>query len=171
MNWKCIGYDLRTWPWGGVKTVDGGEWQVADAPLHEVRQSLGINENLYQLLTVEDEGLLKTLVDFVLARSDCDLIAIEIPRDIAEFWAAHLGREAKAVSPHPDLFACVGLDVCDPDGLFSVLHHPYLVSKRGGRGLFGSNELLPALECVQLANFVERGHAPLSIARISTARR
>lgn len=168
MEWKCIGFSLRRWPWDGPLTADLSEWEMADAPWMAASMHIGLNVNLLQLVGGGRVDDVIALRDFVIGRADCDLVRIEVPAFVADRVSAKHGVEM-SVPETPDLpLEPVGLDICDIDGLFSVLHNPELIRLRGHRELFDPSNLCLALEYLQYASFLDPGHAPLAVCRVST---
>jgi len=168
--WRCIGFDVRAWPWAGPFTLDAGEWETCERALIELRAAFGLGENIYQLTSIPGALELSAVADFVLARDDCDLISVEISEDIVNFLSDHLGKCVQTVGPDWGIFTPLGLDVCDVDGLFSILHNPELMAIRGSRNLFPADGILAALKCAQLCNVIDRRHAPILAARISSVK-
>ena len=165
MDFSCVGFDLRQWPWAGPFNADDTEWERNDARYSELIAAFGLCQNEYQVLEIEPAKVSEALA-LVSSWTDCNLLAIEYPSDIVRLRDLKLGFRTSANCIELEGFICRGLDVCDFNGLFSVLHHPGISVKRGSTGLFEPDEILPALELLQFASVLDPAHAPYSIARV-----
>lgn len=165
MNFSCVGFDVREWPWGGPLNADETGWERNERRYSELVGAFGLWQNEYQVLEINSERIAE-IATLVSSWPDCNLLAVEYPTDIVLLRDLKLGFHTAAASVDLAGFVCRGLDVCDFNGLFSVLHHPEITSKRGGTNLFNSGEFLPALELVQYANVLDPNHAPFAVAKL-----
>lgn len=165
MNFSCVGFDVREWPWGGPLNADETGWERNERRYSELVGAFGLWQNEYQVLEINSERIAE-IATLVSSWSDCNLLAVEYPTDIVLLRDLKLGFHTAAASVDLAGFVCRGLDVCDFNGLFSVLHHPEISLKRGGTNLFNPDEFLPALELVQYANVLDPNHAPFAVAKL-----
>lgn len=165
MEFSCVGLDVRQWPWDGVPGADYTAWDQNEQRYTELMDTFDLYENEYQLLEAGPQTF-KRVKEAIHAWADCNLVAVEYPRDLIRLRNSRLGRHSAL--PEYDLvdFVCRGLDVCDFNGLFSVLHHPTVENWRGGVELFKASEVASALELVQFANVLDPGHSPFAVTRV-----
>lgn len=166
IDWRCIGFDIKVWPWAGPYTIDSGEWEAAEAAIGELRDRQFLKDNIFQLFDVASYSLLGRVIKDISCRDDCNLLSVEIPSEIYDFLGGAVGKRVQTIGPSVESFTFLGLDICDIDGLFSILHNPALLNLRGGRALFPEDRSFEALRYAQLSNFIDRNHAPLSLVRI-----
>lgn len=167
MNFICVGFDIREWPWSGPFNADETGWPRNEHRYAEIVAAIGLWQNEYQLLEVGATDISR-VVAAVESWPDCNLLAIEYPADIVRLRDSSLGLSTATPGCDTAPFVCRGLDVCDFRGLFSVLHHPEVVLNRGGVDALPADELLPALELVQYANVLDPSHAPFAVGRLWT---
>lgn len=167
MDFSCVGFDVRQWPWSGHLNADETGWERNEQRYSELVEIFGLWQNVYQLLEINSTQIaeIRTLVN---TWTDCNLLAVEYPANIVRFEDSRLGFETNVKSSDLSGFVFRGLDVCDFRGLFSVLHHPEVCLLRGSTNLFNSCELLSALELVQYANVFDKYHAPFAVAKLWT---
>jgi hypothetical protein len=165
MDFTCVGIDVRQWPWRGSFNADETGWERNEPRFSELKAALGLWQNEYQLLEVGSEQL-SDADRLVSSWPDCALLAVEYPSEIVRLRDSRLRVHTASFRVESNRFTCRGLDVCDFNGLFSVLHHPEIASARGGTHLFEPGELLPALQVLQFANVLDPSHAPFAIARL-----
>lgn len=165
MNFSIVGFDVREWPWSGPFNADQTGWERNESRYSELVGAFGLWQNEYQVLEINSAQVadIATLID---SWSDCNLLAVEYPTDIVRLRDSRLGFDTAATNCDLTDFVCRGLDVCDFNGLFSVLHHPEILTKRGSTNPFNPGDLLPALELVQYANVLDPSHAPFAVARL-----
>ena len=165
MEFSCVGFDLRQWPWKGPFNADETGWERNESRYSELVDAFELWQNEYQVLEIKSDQI-SEIVKLVSSWSDCNLLAVEYPTEIVRLRDLKLGFRIAANGADLKGFVCRGLDVCDFNGLFSVLHHPEISLKRGGTTLFEPHELLQALEVLQFANVLDSSHAPFSVARL-----
>lgn len=165
MDFSIVGFDVREWPWSGPFNADQTGWERNEPRYSELAADLRVWQNEYQLLDLNSAQLADT-VTFIRSWDDCNLLAVEYPTEIVRLRDSRLGFHTAASGLDLTGFACRGLDVCDFNGLFSVLHHPEVQTKRGSSNPFSASELLQALELVQYANVLDPSHAPFAVARL-----
>lgn len=165
MDFSCVGFDVREWPWGGPFNADETGWERNERRYSELMDTLGLWQNEYQVLEINPARIAE-IATLVGSWPDCNLLAVEYPTDIVRLRDSRLGFHTAADSADLAGFVCRGLDVCDFNGLFSVLHHPEIQLERGNTDPFKPGELLPALELVQYANVLDPSHAPFAVARL-----
>ncbi|WP_062269131.1 hypothetical protein [Endozoicomonas arenosclerae] len=166
MQFVCVGFDVRVWPWNGPFNVDDTGWEQSDRIYENLKLDLNLDENEYQLLKVDSETLLHRVSDYINKSSECDLVAIELPVEIVKLYDAQHGYMSSQTKLDLAQFKSLGFDVCDFNGFFSILHNSYF-SERSGK-LFSNSSLLSALECSQVANVIDPQHSPFVVARVSS---
>jgi hypothetical protein len=164
MNFTCIGFDVRMWPWAGEFNVDDTGWDVNEGCYADLVEEFTLKENEYQLLEIKAQDLLWRVSDYIGKKESCNLVAIELPTEIVKLQDARYGFSTALTKLDLSGFACHGFDVCDFNGLFSVLHHPGL--GRANNRLIPQSQLCEALEVAQFANVLDRGHSPFVVAKI-----
>lgn len=168
MDWKCIGYDIRIWPAPTVMSADAGEWDTADEQAQIALHSTGLTKNSLDLIYCADFKSLEKLAECVKSEAECVIVRIDVPHLVAKHFVENFGLElSEAESSESPTFNVVGIDICDVQGLFSLLHHPHIEKIRGTKSLFKSEQLLEAYSFSEWANFVDRGHSPTSLCRVS----
>lgn len=165
MDFSCVGFDVREWPWSGPFNADQTDWERNERRYSELVGALGFWQNEYQVLEVNSARIAE-IATLVHSWPDCNLLAVEYPADIVRLRDSRLGFHTADANCDLAGFVCRGLDVCDFNGFFSVLHHPEIQLKRGSTNPFKPSELLPALELVQYANVLDPSHAPFAVARL-----
>ncbi len=161
-----IGFNIRIWPWDGEFNVDDTGWDLNNDIAEAVNRRFDVKQNEFQLLMPEDSSTMKEISNFILGVESANVAAIKIPTRIARLLDRKLGY--KTSENHIELhnYFMRGFDVCDIDGLFSVLHNDEL--GRLESALFRRDEYLSALEFANFANFFDRGHAPYTLAEVHT---
>lgn len=167
MNFVCVGFDVKVWPWAGPFNADDTGWAVNEDVLAEVKDKFSLEENEFQLLDIP-EGLLEDVINHTLALQGCNLISIELPKDIVLLNDEIYGFSSASRWHDLKSFSKRGLDVCDFNGLFSALHHARIVKRRGANDLFNIYDWVGALELVQFANVLEPQHSPFVVVRIGS---
>lgn len=165
MEFWCVGFDVRQWPWGGALGADDTVWDQNGQRYAELANTFGLYRNEYQLLEVEPP-MLNQIKAAVHSWADCNLVAVEYPCDLIRLRNSRLGFNTASQEHDLGGFICRGLDVCDLNCLISVLGHPSVENRRGGVKLFEERDLAPALELVQLANVLDPSHAPFAVAKV-----
>lgn len=165
LEFSCVGFDVREWPWGGPLNADETGWERNERRHSELMAAFGLWQNEYQVLEISSARI-SEVAALVGSWPDCNLLAVEYPTDIVRLRDSRLGFHTAATSADLAGFVCRGLDVCDFNGLFSVLHHADIQSERGTPKPFRPDELLQALELVQYANVLDPNHAPFVVARL-----
>lgn len=167
-NFQCLGFDVKVWPWLGSYNVDNSGWERSEADYEVVCSKFKLKENEYGLLEIESNERFHEIQQFVARLQNSNLIAIEIDHRIIEIHDNRYGFDTSMkVLDLSDLLRR-GFDICDVNGLFSVLYHPAVILERGAAHLFDCSEYVEALELAQLANFLDKGHSPFAVARVST---
>jgi hypothetical protein len=169
MKYECIGFDIRVWPCDGRFGVGESEWSQAEDSYQEIKKNMGLCENMYGILDISNNKILREVKGYLEKIDKCTLIAIEIPDLIAEANALIYGF------PHYknlDMsgFKVCGIDVADINGLFSVLSHPDIKKYRGGQELIKSNEIEELLNIIQLASILDKKHSPYIATRLLSQR-
>ncbi len=164
MDFRCVGYDVRIWPWSGSYSADLTGWERCDQRFEDLME-LGFWQNEYQLFELDFRRLTRVL-ELVRQWNDCRLVAIEYPEDIISLRDERLKVKTSVELVDKNKFEFLGLDVCDVSALVSVIHHPVVASRMGGEYLFGSNDEFAALELVQFANFLDPDHSPFAVSRL-----
>lgn len=165
MDFSCVGFDVREWPWSGPFNADETGWNRNEKRYSELVAAIGLWQNEYQVLEI-DSARLSEVKRLVSSWPDCNLLAVEYPTDIVRLRDSRLGFGTAAATCNLAAFVCRGLDVCDFNGLFSVLHHPEILLRRGNTSLLPADGLSAALELVQYANVLDPSHAPFAVARL-----
>ena len=165
MNFSCVGFDVREWPWNGPFNADETGWNRNQKRYSELAATVGLWQNEYQVLEIDPERL-SVVTSMVSSWHDCNLLAVEYPTEIVRLRDSRLGFGKSAAACNLSNFACRGLDVCDLSGLFSVLHHPDIRFSRGHTDPLPTDELSTALGLVQYANVLDPSHAPFVVAKL-----
>lgn len=164
MRFTCIGFDVRACPWNGTFNVDETGWEENEQGYTSLVDEFGIQENEYQLLDIREQELLSRVSEYIGQKNDCNLIAVEFPCDVVKIQDERYGYNTASVSLELSDFIFRGFDVCDFNGLFSILHHPRLIM--AGPELIPESSLVKALEVVQVANVLDPGHSPFVVAKV-----
>ncbi|MDP4078910.1 hypothetical protein [Acidovorax sp. A1169] len=166
-TYTCIGFDIRVWPCDGIPSVGLSGWSQHDAMHATITREFGLQENLYQLLDIKDQETLDAVTLAIQANGACNLIAIQIPQPVAtwqnERFGHPLGNPALSLAG----FQCMGIDVADINGFFSILSFEPISKFRKSTDLIDERNLDEVLHVVQLAGFADRGHAPYCAVKIS----
>lgn len=164
MQFTCIGFDVREWPWKGDFNADETIWEQNEEGYSSLIEKYGLKENEYQLLEIQDQEQLLEVSEFIRKKQNCNLAAIEFPLSVVRLQDIKYGYKTASIKIDLSDFTCQGLDVCDFNGLFSVLHNQQL--GRNTSKLFLESQLIDALEFAQIANVFVREHSPYVIAKI-----
>lgn len=162
MEFVCVGFDVRRWPYDEPLNAD---WEQHEKRCAELRERFGCWQNQYQLLEI-DSAQMPEITALVASWPDCNLLLLEYPKEMVLLRNQNLGIKTTIVEQDLTGFICRGLDVCDFFGLFSVLGHPELAARRGHEHPFKPDELMSALEVVQYASILSPEHAPYAVARL-----
>ena len=92
------------------------------------------------------------------------MVAIEFPFDVVKLQDNRYGFNTASIKIDLSGFVCRGFDVCDFNGLFSILHNPQL--EIDIQGLIPELLLIKALEVVQIANVLDPSHSPFVVAKV-----
>ncbi|MBB6563682.1 hypothetical protein HNP48_006406 [Acidovorax soli] len=166
-KYTCIGFDIRVWPCDGTPRVGLSDWSQHDVMHAAIAAQFGLQENLYQLLHIEDQDTLEAVMEAVRADAACNLIAIQIPEPVAAWQSQRFGHPAGNPTLSLAGFRCMGIDVADINGFFSVLSLDPIAKFRKSSDLIDERHLNEILQAVQLAGFADQGHAPCCAVRIS----
>lgn len=167
MEFTCIGFDIRVLPCEEYFSADWSEWERSDAWYQRFLSDWKLTENFYGLLDIQTPTELSRISTFVLDNlPSCDLVAISLPSDIVRFYESKFGYLPSSFVPDLSNFACLGLDICDLQGFWSILNHPLVAPCREVIGLIPEFKMELALEAVQLANVVERSHQPCAVTKL-----
>ncbi len=165
MDFSVVGFGVRKWPWSGPFGAHPDDWEQNESRYSELVSIFGVWQNEYQALVI-NSAQLADIAELINSWPDCNLLAIEYPADMVRLRDSRLGLHTADASFDLTGFVCCGLDVCDFNGLYSVLGHPKIQTKRGSSNLFSPKELWQALELVQYANVLDPSHAPFAVARL-----
>ena len=166
MQFTCVGFDVREWPWSGEFNTDETGWEQNEESYASLIEQFGLRENEYQLLEILDREQLLKITEFIERKENCNLVAIEFPYNVVRLQDAKYGYKTAMTPIDLSSFTCRGFDVCDFNGLFSALHNRYL--GKDTSGLFTESQLIEALEFAQVANIFVREHSPYVVAKIYT---
>lgn len=164
MNFTCIGFDVRKWPWQSNFNVDETGWEQNENAYIDLIDKFDLRENEYQLLEIATQKQLSNITRYLFTKEDCNLMAIEFPHDVVKLQDEKYGFKTHSNNIDLSGFIFRGFDVCDFNGLFSALHN-----RRFGRNtseLFSKSELIKALEFTQIVNVFEREHFPNVVAKV-----
>lgn len=166
MKFTCIGFDIKQWPPQDLIGIDETSWESNDSVYSEVSERFNIQENEYQLLNIQDEHTLGLIIRYIESSYDSNLVAIELPSEMVEL---NNDRHGYTTGQHgidlaPLFF--LGFDVCDINGLFSILHHPEIIKMRNQENLIHKDGLQKALEIVRIANAIDKNHSPFAVAKL-----
>ena len=163
MKFTCIGFDVRKWPWDGSFNVDETGWDQNEDGYTDLVDKFGLKENEYQLLEILDQEQLLKISEYIKEKENCNLVAIEFPYDLVKLQNTKYGFKTTLNKIDLSIFICRGFDICDFNGLFSVLHNRQW---RDTSELFPESQLFEALEFVQLVNVFDRDHFPNVVAKV-----
>lgn len=166
-RYTCIGFDVRVWPCDGTLSVGLSDWSQHDVMHAAIAAQFGLQENLYQLLHIKDQETLDAVTAAIRANEACNLVAVQIPEPVAAWQGQRFGHPAGNPTLSLAGFQCIGIDVADINGFFSVLSLDPIAKFRKSIDLIDERHLDEILQAVQLAGFAERGHAPCCAVRIS----
>lgn len=163
MVFKCLGFDIKVWPHQGIYSADDTNWPQDEDVYSETVEKFNLHENQFQLLDI-DSNKLPEVIQFISSKENSNLIGLTFPVDIVDYHMKKYGFEYSDIELDEKYFACLGIDVLDFNGFFSVLGHP-LIKEKYGNGI-DCNDYVGALELVQTANFIERQHSPHVMSKI-----
>jgi hypothetical protein len=161
-----IGFNIRVWPSVGDFNVDDTGWDINYEIMDVVEKKYCVQKNEYQLLMPENSLTMQDVSNFVLGIESANVAAVKIPTQVVRFLDRQRGYKTSENNINLSGYIPRGFDICDIDGLFSVLHNPDL--GRSKSSLFPVDGYLPALEFANFANIADRSHAPYILAEIST---
>lgn len=161
-----IGFDVKVWPWNGPMTPDETGWEQNDAVRTKLEKEFAVVENEYQVLTIDDCGEFLTIVEIIRKRSDANILVVRFPKSKVKAHDEYYGYTTSETELPLFDFAFRGYDVCDFDGLFSVLFHPELMVEKNAHGLIAN--LDQAIELIDIADRINIKHKPHVVAEILT---
>lgn len=165
--YTCIGFDIRVWPCDGAPRVGLSDWSQHDAMHAAIAGEFGLQENLYQLLDIKDQETLDAAAQAIRANDACNLIAIQVPETVAAWQHERFGHPLGNPVLSLAGFQCMGVDVADINGFFSILSFEPISKYRQSTDLIDEGHLDEIFQTVQLAGFADREHAPYCAVRIS----
>ncbi|WP_165673128.1 hypothetical protein [Metapseudomonas otitidis] len=166
MKFTCIGFDIKEWPPKNLIGTDETSWDSNDSAYQKISEQFNIMENEYQLLDIKDDHILDLVGKYIKNSNDSNLVAIELPSDIVEHNNRKHGYKTGQHNFDLSPFFLLGFDVCDINGLFSILHHPEIIDLRNQEGIIDKNNLEKALEIVQFANVIDKKHSPFAVVKL-----
>ncbi|CAN7477928.1 hypothetical protein LJR118_003280 [Acidovorax sp. LjRoot118] len=166
-TYTCIGFDIRVWPCDGIPSVGLSGWSQHDAMHAAIATELGLQENLYQLLHIEDQKTLESVAHAIRANGACNLIAIQVPEPVAAWQHQRFGHPLGNPALSLAGFHCMGVDVADINGFFSILSFEPISKYRQSTDLIDEGHLDEIFQTVQLAGFADPEHAPYCAVKIS----
>lgn len=163
INFTCVGYHIRTPSIVDFPTADCTEWEDADELIEDAYARYGLLENELQLISPRDEKEYQLLIDIVSSKKNCSLIAIALLESTID------ALQKKGLYKHRDLYMdessiSMGVDVCDFNGFFSLLHMTNEFSEN--RRLFYKSEIQDALELALKGAILIPEHSPFVLAEI-----
>lgn len=171
IRFTCIGFDVKQWPPRDLVGIDETSWESNSIVYSEIVESFNVSENEYQLLDIQDARTFELVGDYIKSCLDGNLVAVELPTSIVELNNSRYGYTTGLRSVDLSSLYFLGFDVCDMNGLFSILHHSSVVNMRSRKGLIHRDELQKALEVVQIANILDKGHSPFVVAKLLSLKR
>lgn len=151
-----VGLDIRVPLGDGWPTAEAIDWPQDEELYEVIQETLGLQENFFQLLDVLAESTALELRRMV-SQAGATLIMLELLEATAD---AYLPRRRLPVLPDSWDWTTLGLDVCDINGFFSALrmnrHLP----------LFQETEILEAFACAEKANILVPSHSPFVVVRL-----
>ena len=151
-----VGLDIRVPLGDGWPTAEAIDWPRDEELYEAIQETLGLQENFFQLLDVLAESTALELRRMV-SQAGATLIMLELLEATAD---AYLPARRLPVLPDSWDWTTLGLDVCDINGFFSALrmneHLP----------LFRETEILEAFACAEKANILVPPHSPFVVVRL-----
>jgi len=166
MDFTCVGFDVRKWPWSGEFNIDETGWEQSERDYSNLMEKFDLKENEYQLLEIQEKEQLLKISEYIEKKESCNLVAVELSTEIVRIQDTRYGYNTASTKVDLVNFTCRGFDVCDFEGFFSILHNPRL--ERNSSALFSEAMLIQALELAQIANVLDLNHAPFVVAKISS---
>lgn len=166
IKYYCVGFDIREWPLKYEATCDATVWsqdlEVYDGAIKE----LGLAENSLQLINLDSNEDLLRLSRYVSKRKGSILVKVELPENVVEAYN-EIGPGVLPVFFDREMdWNFIGVDVCDLNGFFSILHMGMSKIKR--KKLFSDLEVFEAMSLAVSANILVPAHSPFTIARLSS---
>lgn len=172
MKFICVGFDVRQYPCNGLFSADSAEWERDEYWHSKLVANWNAVENEYGLLSIDDKDTLRDVSKHLNdVSAPCDLIAVELPYEVVRFVDSSWGYRTSSNQIDLSIFVCLGLDVCEIDGLITLLNNPLVETFREPTGLISETRIVDALEAVQLANVVEPSHRPCVVAKVYSSRK
>lgn len=159
MKYACIGFDVRVWPCDGVLGVGESEWSRHESAYKKLTTKFNLTENFYGILEIRNTELLVEICDYLKLFDDCTLVALGLPCGVAEVGFDIYGAP-RGYDVDLSCFRSCGVDISDINGFFSVLSHPEIEKRRGGKMLIPDDDIEELLVMIQLASVLDRGHLP-----------
>ncbi len=170
MDYLCIGIDVRNWPCAETNYADSSGCERNEAKYHALSQQFQLRENEFDLLDVHD-AVLPSLCESVMSDVATNLVAVEYPIRVFQHYVHQRGLKTTEKAAHLSALSILGYDICDSEGLFTVLTNPKIIEIRGHAGLIEQADTSMALDILQLASHVDRSHAPYVLARIRSLKK
>jgi hypothetical protein len=164
MKFTCIGFDIREWPADAYLTVEQG-YSRPEELYQKALTELKLEENSYQIIEIHNNEELKRLIDFTLLHDDVNLYAI-LYSDLVAQVSPRKGCDTSELDL--DGFINRGYDVCDWEGFYSFIEAYATKDKLNQFGLFAEENLVWALDVMQLTQFNDPGHCPVVVAKLLT---
>jgi hypothetical protein len=165
MKFTCIGFDIREWPAPGRLTTELDDWERSNDLYQKALNELQLQENSYQIIEVNNNDELQRLINFTRSYDFANLLAISFSDSLVQISPR---KSCDTSELNLNNFITRGYDVCDFNGFysFSELYTPK--EQLNQFGLFSENNLVWALESMQLTQFNDPDHCPVVIAKLST---
>ena len=164
--YSCIGFDIRQWPRDSALSVEEAYWEQNSEVYAEVMQKFSLKENEYQLLSVPTQEQLLQVKNHLKKSQDCRLICIELFVQVVKAYDKRFGFNTSEIKLSLDDFKPLGFDVCDINGLFTLLYDERISVNLNGVGLISTSHVNEALQLAQVANIIVPEHAPAVVARL-----
>lgn len=166
IEFVCIGFDIRSWPTITKISADATVWPQVEYLYEQAQLKLGLKENRFQLLQIETSDDLEMLLNTTKQVAGAVMVAIEIPLVV---FNAFEQKGGYGIPIRLDLHEWdeLGLDICDLNGFFSVLHME--VFKERKLDLFSEADMVDALLLSQAASVLVPEHTPFAIVNLKKA--
>lgn len=171
MNYVCIGFDVRMWPFSGFCSMENSYWEQNEEVLSCVKNRFQLNENLYQLLELDisARSTVAEVSKFVSSTGSAILVAFLVLKPVAVANNLKVGFPAGKVLEAVD-FRDLGTDVGDINGFFTVLPHvSSFLNNEGQPQLIRSSDFELIAEVLQVASFIDGNHSPYAAVRVLTS--
>jgi hypothetical protein len=165
MKFTCIGFDIRKWPELGRLTTELDDWERPIDLYQKALNELNLQENSYQLIEVHNNEELQRLMDFILLFDYANLLVISLSTSVAKI-SPRRGCDTSELMLNDFIFR--GYDVSDFNGFYSFAEHYSPKEQLNKFGLFSEDNLVWALESMQLTQFNDPGHCPVVLTKLST---